>query len=134
MPRVRLIDPMGMCYGIDTRSPYLLKRWFDEILPNAFVSGRPGVDDFEVVWPRVDVSPMWVEPRTGPPVNPDWLVDSRVLGRMEELRAKNGDDGMAELQRIRAALEQELRTYNARRRRTDCGRTSPVVSPAKDIS
>jgi hypothetical protein len=107
------MDPMGMCYEIDTRSPDLLKRWFDEILPHAFVSGRPGVDDFEVVWPRVNVSPMWVTPMTGGPVKPDWLVDSRVLGRMEELRAKNGDDGMAELERIRAALEQELRAIRA---------------------
>jgi hypothetical protein len=46
-----------------------------------------------------------------------------VLGHMEELRARNGYDGIVELGRIRAALEAELRTLDAERARRE---PSPV--------
>ena len=108
MPRVRLIDPVGMCYEIDTRqTETLLRAWLDEILPHAWIAGRPGIDDFDVIWPRVSVWPMW----DGPDglTDPDWLTDSRVLGRLIELRARNGDDGLKELLRIRQDLERELK-------------------------
>lgn len=110
MPRVRLMDPMGMCWEIDTRQMRTLRTWFDEVLPYAFVSGRPGIDDFDVIWPKVSVWPMWAWKR-GAPTDPDWLCDSRVLGGLHELRAKNGDEGVAELARIRAELEKELVDY-----------------------
>src|SRR5580698_8113362 len=107
MPRVKLIDPAGVCFEIDTRqTETLLKAWFDEILPQCWIAGRPGVDDFEVIWPRVNVWPMW-DDKTGL-TDPDWLTDSRVLGRLEELRAKTGDEGLAELLRIRRGLEADL--------------------------
>jgi hypothetical protein len=105
-----------MCWEIDTRqTETLLRAWFDEVLPFAFVPGRPGIDDFEVIWPRVNISPMWAW-KLGALSDPDWLCDSRVLGRLEELRAKNGDEGLAELLRIRQDLERELAELNARTR------------------
>ena len=108
MPRVRLIDPVGMCYEICTRqTETLLRAWFDEVLPHAWVAGRPGIDDFEVIWPRVNVWPMWAW-RPGMPSDPDWLTDSRVLGRLIELPAKDGQTGLTELLRIRRELEREL--------------------------
>ena len=107
MPRVRLMAPDGFNWEIDTRSPELLEQWFDEILPWAYMAGRPGIDDFETIWPRVNVSPMWAW-QPGAPTDPDWLCDSRVLGLMEELRAKNGAEGMSELARIRREAEREL--------------------------
>jgi hypothetical protein len=99
-----------MSYEIATRSQELLLRWLDEILPHAFVVGRPGVDDFEVIWPRVNVWPMWAW-KPGPPTDPDWLCDSRVVGRLDELRAKTGTEGINELLRIRRELGEELESY-----------------------
>jgi hypothetical protein len=104
------MDATGMSYEIATRSQDLLLRWLDEILPHAFVPGRPGVDDFEAIWPRVIVWPMWAW-KPGPPTDPDWLCDSRVLGRLDELRAKTGTEGVNELLRIRRELQQELASY-----------------------
>jgi hypothetical protein len=100
-----------MCYEIDTRqTETLLRAWFDEVLPFANVPGRPGIDDFEVIWPRVNVSPMWAW-KLGIPTDPDWLCDGRVLGILHELRARSGDEGLAELLRIRRELERELASY-----------------------
>lgn len=107
MPRIRVMDPTGLSYEIDTRSRELLSRWFDEVLPHAFIDGRPGVDDFDVLWPRVQISPMWAW-KAGTPVDPDWSCDSRALGRLVELRAAHGEQGLAELDRIRQEIEQEL--------------------------
>lgn len=59
MPRIRLISPDGFNWEIDTRSPELLRQWFDEILPWSYIAGRPGIDDFEMLWPCVDIKPMW---------------------------------------------------------------------------
>lgn len=113
MPRVDLIDPMGMCYSICTRqTETLLRAWLDEILPHAFIAGRPGVDDFETLWPRVNVWPMWAQ--SDGLTDPDWLTDSRVLGRVIELPAKNGDEGLVELLRIRRELETELHSLPGR--------------------
>ena len=114
MPRICLMDPAGMCWEISTRqTETLLRAWFDEVLPFAFAAGRPGIDDFDVLWPRVLISPMWAW-KMGPLTDPDWLTDSRVLGRFEELRARNGDEGLAELLRIRRALERELASFPRR--------------------
>lgn len=113
MPHVRLIDPSGLCYEIASRRRMTLLLWFDEILPWAFRQGRPGIDDFEILWPKVDVRPMWAW-KTGPPEDPDWSCDSRVLAQWRELRAKNGEQALAELVRIRAELEQELAAMPAR--------------------
>ena len=104
MPYITLQTATGYNYQISTRQvETILRAWFDEILPHAFIPGRPGLDDFEVLWPRISVHPMWAW-KTGAPSDPDWLTDSRVLGRWVDLRAKNGDEGLAELLRIRQEL------------------------------
>ena len=109
MPRIQLISPDGFCWEIATRqAETVLAAWFDEVLPWTYIIGRPGIDDFDVMWPRVNVYPMWAW-KLGPPADPDWLTDSRVLGRVEELQARNGREGLAELARIRRELEAELR-------------------------
>ena len=108
MPRIQIMDPFGMCFTICTRqTETLLRAWFDEVLPHLNCPGRPGIDDFEVLWPKVNVWPMWAW-KKGQPSDPDWLCDSRVLGRRMELRARNGEEGLAELLRIRGDLEREL--------------------------
>lgn len=108
MPRVRLMDPFGMCYEIATRqAETLLRAWFDEILPWTYVTGRPGIDDFDIIWPQVHLWPMWAW-KHGTPSDPDWLCDNRMLGRMIELPAKDGSTALAELLRIRRELEKEL--------------------------
>jgi len=110
MPLIELMDPHGYCYSISTRqTETVLRAWFDEILPYAYVTGRPGIDDFEVIWPRVNIWPMFAWGRW-PLSDPDWLTDSRVLGRLHDLPAKNGDDGLRELLRIRRDLEAELKS------------------------
>ena len=109
MPRIEVISPDGYCFAISTRqTETVLRAWLDEVLPWTSLRGRPGIDDFEMLWPRVTVWPMWAW-RLGPLTDPDWLTDSRVLGRIHELRATDGDDGLKELLRIRAELEAELR-------------------------
>lgn len=108
MPRVRLIDPAGMCYEICTRqTETLLRTWFDEVLPWTYVTGRPGIDDFEIIWPRIQVWPMWAW-KYGTPSDPDWLCDSRAFGRYIELPAKEGKTALVELLRIKRELEEEL--------------------------
>lgn len=114
MPRIKLMSAEGRCWEIDTRqTETLLRAWFDEVLPFACITGRPGIDDFDMVWPRVNIWPMWAW-RLGPAVDPDWLTDTRVLGRLIEFRAKNGKVGLEELARIRRELEQELATLDRR--------------------
>lgn len=109
MPRIDLMDPVGYCYSITTRqTETILKAWFDEVLPHTFMTGRPGIDDFDILWPRVNVWPMFAW-TPGPMRDPDWLTDNRVLGRLIELPAKDGTAGLRELLRIRQVLERELR-------------------------
>lgn len=109
MPDIQLVSPDGFAFRISTRqTETLLKAWFDEALPHVHIPGRPGVDDFEMLWPRVLVLPMWAW-RKGAPTDPDWLCDSRVLGRMHELPAKDGETALKELLRIRQELEWEIR-------------------------
>ena len=109
MPRVRLVSPDGLNWDIATRqTETLLRAWFDEILPYAFIEGRVGIDDFEMLWSKICVWPMWAW-KLGPPSDPDWLTDSRVLGRFVDFRATNGDEGLRDLRRIRSELESELR-------------------------
>jgi hypothetical protein len=109
MPRIDLQTPCGLCYSISTRqAETVLRAWLDEVLPHAFIEGGPGAD-FDVLWPRISVHPMWAWGRPAP-ASPDWLTDSRVLGRMIELPAKDGAAGLIELARIRRELEAELAT------------------------
>ena len=51
----------------------LLRAWFDEVLPWTFIPGRPGIDDFETLWPRIQVNPMWAW-KLGTPTDPDSIV------------------------------------------------------------
>jgi hypothetical protein len=108
VPRIQISDAYGTGYEIATRDLELLERWLDEVLPHVWLEGRPA-DDFDVLWPRVNVWPMWAW-GGAEGADPDWLQDSRVLGRRYALRAKDGKAGMAELARIRAELETELAT------------------------
>lgn len=104
MPRIIIREPFGMCYHCDTRQcETVLKEWFDEILPIAFAEdpqARRGT-----LWPHIDVWPMIMNPSSG---EPDWLMDTRVLGRWEIFPARNGEEGMRELQKLRERLELEL--------------------------
>src|SRR5215469_11250689 len=101
MPRIELVTATGLCWSIATRNTETtLRAWFEEVLPWSLVEGRTGIDDFNVIWPRVNVWPMWAW-AYGPPTDPDWLTDSRVLGRLMEFPARDGDSGLAELLRIR---------------------------------
>jgi hypothetical protein len=114
MPRVELITPNAVCFTICTRqTETLLRAWFDEVLPYAYVTGRPGIDDFDVIWPRVRVWPIWAW-KLGTPSDPDWLTDTRVLGRLIDLEAKDGDSGLRRLLEIRQRLETELKTFTVR--------------------
>jgi hypothetical protein len=102
------MDPFGVTWECDTRqTETVLRAWLDEVLPHTYIPGRPGVDNFAVLWPRVNVWPMWAW-KAGQPTDPDWLTDTRVLGRTIELPAKDGATGLAELLRIRQRLEREL--------------------------
>lgn len=112
MPRVELMSPDGFTFTICTRNAATLRAWFDEVLPWTHIDGRPGVDDFGTLWPRVNVWPMWAW-QVGRSADPDWLTDSRVLGRLIELPAKDGASGIAAMADIRRTLEAELRTLEA---------------------
>ena len=98
------MDAFGMCWSICTRqTETILKAWFDEVLPSSFVIDLDGT----VFWPRITVWPMWAW-KKGPLTDPDWLTDSRVLGRRIELQATDGAEGLAALLDIRRSLEREL--------------------------
>lgn len=105
MPRVRLLDPWGMCYEIATQREDTLRAWFQEMLP--IVNADMGKPDIPPA--RIIVDPMWVG------ADPDWLTDSRVLGRLHEFPALNGDDGIFELKRLRDELGKELEAIRAAR-------------------
>lgn len=108
MPRIHLREPYGMSYQITTRqTETVLKAWFDEVLPHTFLTGRPGIDDFEYLWPWIDVFPM---PAWGANPDMDWLTDSRVLGRWHEFQARDGEEGLKMLLELRRQLEAELRS------------------------
>src|SRR5579859_819809 len=111
VPRVEVMEPFGRCFTISTRqTETLLHAWFDEVLPFCWVAGRPGIDDFEQIWPWITVWPMEAWKHTGrPPWGYDWLTDSRVLGQRYEFAARNGDEGLAELAKLRRRLEAELK-------------------------
>jgi hypothetical protein len=115
MPRIQLVSADGMYFSICTRqTETILRAWFDEVLPYTYVPGRPGIDDFEVLWPRVMITPMWALKVGCAPTDPDWPCDSRVTGRMEELPARNGDEGLAELAALRRRLEADLAAFKDR--------------------
>lgn len=112
MPRIMLIDPFGMNVQCHTRqTETILKAWFDEILPGMACEGRPGIDDFDMLWPRINVHPMFADTSCH---DPDWLCDSHVIGRYEEFPARNGEEGLRELLKLRHRLERELRTEYSR--------------------
>lgn len=110
MPRVDLISPVGDTYTISTRSPATLRAWFDEVLPWVVAHGRLG-GELVTYQPWVQVWPMWAWGQ-GPPTDPDWITDTRALGRRYEFPVKTGAAALAELERIRRALELELEQSN----------------------
>ena len=97
MPRIIIQDPYGTYYRIDTMSDVALYAWFDEILPNTYYSASNGV----CMWPTIIVQPM----RDFISEEYDWITDTRVLGRQHAFPAKNGTEGMAELQKLHAYLK-----------------------------
>lgn len=108
MPRIDITSPHAMRWSICTRdTERTLRAWFDEVLPWTWIEGRP-IDEFEVLWPRIQVWPMWAW-KLGPLSDPDWLTDSRVLGRLHDFPAKDGESGLYELAKLRSDLEAELR-------------------------
>jgi hypothetical protein len=126
MPYISLQTPDGLCYQISSRERETLRRWFDEILPHAFVEGRP-IDDFEILWPRVSVYPMFSWETNGL-ADPDWLADSRALGRLHQLAAKNGEQALIRLDEIRAELVAELAEQLARPGWVYAGTSTHMVS------
>lgn len=108
MPQIEIIDALGYSWRISTRAvETTLRAWFDEVLPWTVVRGRP-VDDFDVLYPKIMVRPMWAW-KMGPLSDPDWLCDSRVIGRLHEFRATDGETGLKALLELRRELERELR-------------------------
>lgn len=104
MPRIQMRDPFGTGFQIDSRNTDTLRAWFDEILPVCQITAG---HDSETIWPSVMIHPMWaLEP--GEPHDPDWLCDSRVIGRFHEFRAVDGDTGIKALADLRRRLELEL--------------------------
>lgn len=108
MPRVRLRDPWGVQFGIDTRSMDVLRAWFDDILPivNAHYGSRRT--------PAADIS---VEPMYASGVNDscDWLTDHSVIGGRYLFTAMDGAAGMLELEQLRERLQDELDARRAER-------------------
>jgi hypothetical protein len=109
MPYITLMSPSGQCWTISTRqTETILKAWFDEVLPYAYITGRPGIDDFTIIWPVIMVSPMPAWTNGNDWGDADWCVDSRVLGRNIEFPAMNGEEGLVELLRIKKDLSKEV--------------------------
>jgi hypothetical protein len=104
MPRICIIDPMGTWYRIDTQNTRTLSAWFDEILPRTYIKGRPHIDNFAILYPRIQIEPMWDSSNQ----NPDWVCNTRVLGRIIEFKAVNAIEGMEELARIRREMVTEI--------------------------
>lgn len=114
MPYIQLRDPWGMCYTITARGEAVLSAWFDEILPivNRYMreTGNRGLDISPakiVVQPILDAEGK----------NPDWITDSRVFGRIEEFPARDAQEGLEELARLRERLEKETAMIQNRQTR-----------------
>ena len=106
MPRIRLIDPWGQGYEIATRRPDTLRAWFGEILPHA----NADFGKRDVPPARINVWPMWWR---SDGKDADWLTDSRMIGRLDPFPARNGDEGMAALEKLRRELTGELARLKA---------------------
>jgi hypothetical protein len=107
MPYIDLQDPWGSCFRISTRRETTLKAWFDEILP--IVNRSMGHRDTPAA--MIMVHPMWGG--SNGLTDADWPADTRVIGRPYPFPAKNGDDGMKELEELRTRLTVELATMEA---------------------
>jgi hypothetical protein len=107
MPRILIRDAGGYNHQIDTRNPATLQAWFDEILPHTSVNGRPGIDDFAVIWPVITVYPMFSWESYGM-TDPDWFVNSRYLGRIDPFPANDGISGMRELKALYERTQKEV--------------------------
>lgn len=114
MPQIDLFAATGFRWQICTRAvETTLRAWFDEVLPWALIKGRP-VDDFDVLYPKIMVHPMWAW-KYGTPTDPDWLCDTRVIGRAHDFPAADGETGLKALLELRRNLERELRELSDRR-------------------
>jgi hypothetical protein len=109
MPRILVLDACGVAYRIDTLSEQRLKGWFNEWLPKLWPDGDPRMA------PRINVQPLF-RGRDGTG-DPDWLCDTRVMGRDEPFPARTGKQGMRQLQELRHRLEAELEQIKAERGR-----------------
>ena len=104
MPRIELRDPFGTSYQIVTLSSDLLRQWFAEWMPRLYPADEPRFGDPVIlIWPAWDAD------------KPDWLCDSRVLGRYEKI-PRDPDLVMEALTQIRARLEREVEEMSRGRR------------------
>jgi hypothetical protein len=112
-----IMDPWGMTYQIATRqTETILKAWFDEILPHTYARGRENIDDFQVIWPHITISPMWAM-GVYPVSDADWFCDSRIMGQSFEFPARNGEEGLKELVSLRIKIDRALKFYQAAKAR-----------------
>lgn len=100
MPRILLRDAWGTGYHIDTMNETTLHAWFDEVLPPIWPPGLG--DDF---MPDIQVNPMSLAPDWS---DADWLIDSRAMGHLVKFPARNGEQAMAELAKVRAFIEKQI--------------------------
>jgi hypothetical protein len=107
MPYVELFDPWGTTFRISTRRESTLQAWFDEILP--IVNRSHGDRDTPAA--QIMVHPMWGH--YDGLRDPDWLADTRVIGRTYDFPPKNGEDGLKAMEALRAQLTAELATMEA---------------------
>lgn len=103
MPRVKLMDPWGMPFTIDTMNRDLLRQWFDEHLPVV----NADIDTPDVGPAQIWVSPMF-KPELGRVGEPDWLADSRVISQWYPFPALNGEEGLSALDGLRHLLADDL--------------------------
>lgn len=109
MPYITIRSTSGHTFQIVTGQRETLRAWFAEILPavnRAYGDPR---------WPDEPPAGIAVHPAylTGEPPQPDWLADSRLLGRVHPFPYKTGPAGMEGLDLLRAELVAEAETLAA---------------------
>lgn len=95
MPRVELRDRFGYCVQVSTLSRDTLRTWLTEWLPRFYPAAEAQPMVMVMVWPLFDERKL-----------PDWVTDSRLLGRWEPIPA-NPYAAMEALDALRKRLEHE---------------------------